>query len=84
MKKLLCIVGSMNTGGAETLLMKIYRHLDRSRYQIDFCVASPGKYDSEIQQLGGNILFTVPKSSGPVKAFCSIRKIVSGLNKCNP
>ena len=38
MKRLLCIVGSMNVGGAETFLMKIYRKLDRSQYQMDFCV----------------------------------------------
>ena len=35
MKKILCIVGGMNTGGAETFLMKIYRQLDRTQYQMD-------------------------------------------------
>ena len=39
MKRLLCIVGSMDVGGAETFLMKIYRALDKSKYQMDFCVA---------------------------------------------
>ena len=39
MKRLLCIVGSMNAGGAETFLMKIYRQLDKNEYQMDFCVA---------------------------------------------
>ena len=57
MKRLLCIVGSMNAGGAETFLMKMYRALDREKYQMDFAVAELGKgfYDDEIISMGGNI-----------------------------
>ena len=33
MKRLLCIVSSMDRGGAETFLMKIYRQLDKTKYQ---------------------------------------------------
>ena len=54
-RKLLCIVGGMNAGGAETFLMKIYRELDRNEFQIDFAVALEGVYDEEIRNLGGNI-----------------------------
>ena len=43
MKRLLCIVGSMDAGGAETFLMKIYRKLDKEIYQMDFCVAKQEK-----------------------------------------
>ena len=79
MKRILCIVGSMNAGGAETFLMKLYRNIDRTKYQMDFCVAikEPGIYDNEIKSLGGKILYTTPKSKGAVKSFMSIRKIVS-------
>lgn len=82
MKRLLCIVGSMNPGGAETFLMKIYRSLDRSKYQMDFCVSidKPGAYDQEIEALGGKIFHTTPKSSGMIKSFKSIVKIVSDNN----
>ena len=38
MKRVLCILSCMNAGGAETFLMKIYRELDRTKYQMDFCV----------------------------------------------
>ena len=34
MKRLLCILSGMNAGGAETFLMKMYRSIDRSKYQI--------------------------------------------------
>ena len=54
MKRLLCIVSAMNAGGAETFLMKMYRKLDTSRYQMDFCVniQEKGLYDEEIKELG--------------------------------
>lgn len=80
MQRLLCIVGGMNRGGAETFLMKLYRQLDRTRYQMDFCVAShtPGDYDEEIRQLGGRILYTTPKSKNPLASFWNMYKIVKG------
>lgn len=78
MKRLLCIVGSMNAGGAETFLMKMYRQLDKSKYQMDFAVAvlEKGHYDDEILSMGGVIHHIVPKSKGFIKNFNSIRRIV--------
>ena len=38
MKRLLCVLSGMNAGGAETFLMKVYRNIDRSKYQMDFCI----------------------------------------------
>ena len=40
MKRLLCIISCMNTGGAETFLMKMFRYIDRYLYMMDFCVIS--------------------------------------------
>lgn len=76
MKRVLCIVGSMSTGGAETFLMKLYRSLDREQYQMDFCVAKDGIYDEEIYSLGGKIFYTVPKTLGLFKSYKTIKKIV--------
>ena len=82
MKRLLCIVGGMNRGGAETFLMKIYRQLDKTKYQMDFCVGfhKPGDYDEEIKKLGGEILYTTPKSKNPIASFYNIYKIVKTNN----
>ncbi len=51
-----CVVG-MNYGGYETLLMNIYRCIDRSKIQFDFMASLPGKYDEEIRGLGGEIYY---------------------------
>jgi glycosyltransferase involved in cell wall biosynthesis len=46
-------------GGAETLIMNLYRHIDRSQIQFDFAVhsADKGIYDDEIRRLGGKIYY---------------------------
>ena len=78
MKRLLCIVGSMDAGGAETFLMKIYRQLDKTKYQMDFAVATSkkGYYDDEILAKGGKIYLITPKSNGIIKNFSSIKRLV--------
>ena len=78
MKRLLCIVSSMDRGGAETFLMKIYRCLDRTKYQMDFCVSKSkqGFYDEEIKAMGGKIFVVPQKSKNPFKSFFAIKNIV--------
>ena len=78
MKRLLCIVSSMDRGGAETFLMKLYRSLDTSKYQMDFCVSNPKKgfYDDEIKAKGGKIFLIPQKSKNPIKSFAALKKIV--------
>lgn len=57
--RILHIVGAMNRGGAETLLMELYRHIDRTKVQFDFLIYNysnkPGEFDAEIKSLGGKI-----------------------------
>ena len=85
MKKALYIVTSMDTGGAETVFMKYYRALDKSRYQLDFCVSSdvPGFYDAEIESMGGRIVHTVKKTeAGPVASFKRLMQIARDGGYC--
>jgi len=77
MIRILFIVGSMNVGGAETFIMKMYRVIDKKKFCFDFCVASQGYYDSEIKQLGGIIYQISSKKKSLFKNALSIKKIVS-------
>ena len=78
MKRLLCIVSAMNAGGAETFLMKIYRGLDKEKYQMDFCVNSNENfYAEEIKKLGGKIYVIPLKSKNPIKFFKAMKKVVN-------
>lgn len=78
MERLLCLVGGMNAGGAETFLMKIYRSLPLDKYQMDFCVTTDKKgfYDDEIIKMGGKIIHIPKKSKNPFKSFYYIAKVV--------
>ena len=85
MRRAVYIVTSMDAGGAETVFMKFYRALDKSRYQLDFCVSSdnPGFYDDEIRELGGRIVHTVKKSEGgPVASFRRLKDIAREGGYC--
>lgn len=57
--RILHVIGIMNRGGAETLLMNLYRNIDRERIQFDFAVHSSqtGVYDDEIRAMGGKIIY---------------------------
>ena len=56
-ERILHVLGSLNMGGAETLVMNIYRNIDRNKFQFDFVVHGNtiGKYEKEILALGGKI-----------------------------
>lgn len=59
--RILHIVGVMDQGGIETLLMNLYRNIDRSVIQFDFLAHSTKKgfFDDEIRSLGGKIYSVV-------------------------
>ncbi|KHE69247.1 glycosyltransferase family 1 protein [Halobacillus sp. BBL2006] len=53
--RVLHVVVNMNRGGAETLIMNLYRNIDRTKVQFDFLTCKEGVFDEEIKQLGGKI-----------------------------
>lgn len=63
--RILHVIGVMHHGGAETMIMNFYRHIDRSKVQFDF-VENDGMfadYDEEIRALGGRI-YRCPRYRG--------------------
>lgn len=57
MKTVLHYVGIMNRGGMETLIMNLYRNINREQFQFDFAVHTDqkGDFDDEIYDKGGKI-----------------------------
>lgn len=57
MKRILHITGGMDRAGAETMIMNLYRAIDRSKFQFDFLYFTDSicDYDKEIEELGGKI-----------------------------
>ena len=60
--RILMLFTIMNRGGAETMVMNYYRHIDRNRVQFDFMVhrQERGAYDDEIEAMGGKIYRMIP------------------------
>lgn len=63
--RILHVIGIMNRGGAETMIMNLYRKIDRAKVQFDF-VENEGEgaaFDEEILALGGRI-YRCPRYRG--------------------
>jgi len=63
--RVLHVLAALNRGGAETIIMNLYRHIDKSKIQFDFAISEEGNsgFQSEIEELGGRI-FYYPKFTG--------------------
>lgn len=80
MKRLLCIISSLDTGGAETFLMKIFRKLPKD-FKFDFIVSSEdGYYEHEVMELGGEIYRVPLRTQHPFRTFKRIKEIVKEKN----
>ena len=77
-KKVLHVVGAMNRAGTETMLMNIYRNIDRKKVQFDFISYNKDEahYDREIIDLGGKII--------KVSNTTSVKELVHVINENGP
>lgn len=84
MVRVLHVIRKMDFGGAETLIMNIYRTIDRSKIQFDFLVAGNGEYDDEIRALGGEVFYTPTRRQGIIKYRKEYKKFFEkNANKYN-
>jgi len=69
MMRVLHILGSLDVGGAETVIMDYYRNIDRSKIQFDFLLANDGVsyYEEEAVSLGARIFKRPLRSKRPFK-----------------
>lgn len=57
MVRVLHVIGSLNNGGSQAMIMNIYRSIDREKVQFDFIIDREEEifFADEIKQLGGKI-----------------------------
>lgn len=76
-KRILCIIDSLNAGGAETFLMKIGRCTPSEICQFDFVVSQDGgAYSQEALDRGGKIYVVPARRKDFWGAFSDIRTVV--------
>lgn len=57
--RVLHVLSGLNSGGAESFIMNMYRHMDRSKIQFDFLLRSTANvFESELQQMGSKVYVT--------------------------
>ena len=63
--RVLCVFSTLDRGGAESMCMNLYRHIDREKVQFDFVKHTTAKcaFDEEIISLGGKI-YVAPRFRG--------------------
>ncbi|MDM5303330.1 glycosyltransferase family 1 protein [Bacillus subtilis] len=83
-KRVLHVLSGMNRGGAETMVMNLYRKMDRSKVQFDFLTYrnDPCAFDEEILSLGGR-LFYVP-SIGQSNPLTFVRNVKHTITENGP
>lgn len=76
--RILHVVGAMNRAGTETMLMNIYRNIDREKVQFDFISYSQEEahYDKEIKELGGKVI--------KLSSTTSVKELVNAINENGP
>ena len=69
MIRVLHVVNIMNRAGLETMIMNLYRNIDRTKVQFDFLThnTNSGDYDDEIKELGGRIFTVASRRLGIMK-----------------
>ena len=63
--RVLHVLGALNIGGAEMMVMNLYRNIDREKIQFDFVIhtTAQGDFTNEILKLGGKI-YSCPRYIG--------------------
>lgn len=76
--KILHVVGGMNVGGTETMLMNLYRKLN-TNVQFDFIsyYDKDAYYDDEIKRLGGQVIrIDSPNKVGMIKSIKNLCEVI--------
>lgn len=77
-ERILIISNTIDAGGAETFVMKVFRNIDRGQFVFDFLINKKDSsfYLNEINQLGGKVYCGYSKSVNLFKSFKFIYQTV--------
>lgn len=70
-ERILTVVNSLDRGGAETMIMNLYRRFDKSKVQYDFVLnkSEPCDYEQEALRMGARI-YRLPRFTGANYFLC--------------
>lgn len=76
--RVLQILGQVNNGGVEAVVMNYYRHIDKTKIQFDFVMhkGSNQKYIAEVQSLGAKVYLITSYTSNVIAFTYEIYRII--------
>lgn len=80
-KRVLFVIGTMNCGGAENMVMAILRHIDRISFDVEFLInfrdEKAGYFDDEISELGVKVHYIKSQGAlGPWRYVLFLKKFL--------
>lgn len=77
-ERILVLINTLNVGGAETFIMKVFRAIDREKIVFDFLINSKeeGAYEKEVEALGGRVYHGYFKVEHPIKNLAKVYQTV--------
>lgn len=68
--KVLQVIGNLNIGGAENVVMDYYRNIDREQFEFHYLVytTESGDYEDEVYDLGGRVIH-IDYSFSDIRSF---------------
>jgi len=72
-ERILQVIGSLNNGGSQAMILNLYRSIDRTKVQFDFIVDHPKEMylADEVKSLGGRIYFLPTFTGFNIKEVCA-------------
>lgn len=81
--RILHMIGSLNIGGSQSMIINLHKAIDKTKVQFDYIIDHPGHlyYESVVKSLGGKI-YEFPTFKG--HNFLEIRKVWKQFFKDHP
>lgn len=78
--KVAYLLGSLNRGGAETLLLDVFRNADKARYDFIGIHRHGGAYENDFYVTGQTMCHLQPKRLGLIRYLIKLRHILKNEN----
>ncbi|MCI9452329.1 MAG: glycosyltransferase family 1 protein [Dorea sp.] len=75
--RVLHVIHGLGSGGAESILMGLFKNVDRNKYHFDFLIRSKNNiYEKDIKQLGGCVYTAPPFPSHIIKNYKYTKNLI--------
>lgn len=80
MIKVACLLGSLNRGGTETLLLDVFRNADKASYEMIGIHRKGGAYQEDFYAAGPKMVKCAPKRFGWIRYLVQLRQLLKQEN----